>query len=124
MNKKILLVLAAAMTAMMMLAGCGTTPDTQKTETKTETTKTKTETTTKKGEPDGVPSYVTKSPTCTEEGVRTFCGKDGEYTKPEPATGHKFYDVYDEDGNVIDRRCEYCNAQDPDWSPEESTQNQ
>lgn len=128
MKKRTMTVVLATCMCLSVLTACGNkaveAPDTQKTETKTETTdETKTETT-KKSKPFGDISYVTKAPTCTEEGVRTFHGKDGNYTKPEPPTGHKFYNVPDEKGNTIDRRCEYCNAQDPDWSPEESTQNQ
>ena len=141
MKKKILTLFIAACMCASMLTACGgesastnvnsdasttSDSDTKADETKTETKETQSEETetTKKSKPFGDISYVTKAPTCTEEGVRTFHGKDGNYTKPEPPTGHKFYNVPDEKGNTIDRRCEYCNAQDPDWSPEESTQNQ
>lgn len=144
MKRKTLALLLATCLCMNILTACGggstntnvnsdasttsdldTKVDGTKSETKdSQKTETKTETTTKKGRPYGDQSVVTKSPTCTEDGIRTFYGKDGEYTKPEPATGHKWYDVYDDDGNVIDRRCEYCATSDPDWSSEETEQSE
>lgn len=48
---------------------------------------------------------ITKEPTCTEEGEKTYtCGCGDSYTEKIPATGHNF----------IDGECGHCGEKDPD----------
>lgn len=59
-------------------------------------------------DPDHEHSYrevITKEPTCTEEGEKTYiCDCGDSYTEKIPATGHNF----------IDGECEHCGEKDPD----------
>lgn len=49
---------------------------------------------------------ITKEPTCTETGEKTFtCDCGDSYTEVIPATGHHF----------VDGECEHCHEKDPDY---------
>lgn len=49
---------------------------------------------------------ITKDPTCTEAGEKTYtCDCGDSYTEEIPATGHKF----------VDGECEHCGEKDPDY---------
>ena len=91
---------------MTMLAGCGTTSDTQKAEEAEAHEHSYTET-------------VTTAATCTEEGVKTYTCECGDtYTEAIPATGHSFTNyvynedaTYDADGTET-AKCDNCDETD------------